>query len=52
MVPTLKENVKRSVHFIQVSKGQNSHLPIPDAFKPLIKKIVQFNKKKNKIKKK
>lgn len=35
-----------------VSKGQNSHLPIPDAFKPLINKIVQFNKKKNKIKKK
>ena len=35
-----------------VSNGENSHLPIPDEFKPLVDKIVQFNKQKNKIKKK
>ena len=33
-------------------KGGSSHLPIPDEFKPLINKIVKFNKEKNKIKKK
>ena len=35
-----------------VSNGENSHLPIPDEFKPLVDKIVQFNKQKNKLKKK
>ena len=35
-----------------VPKGESSHLPIPDEFKPLVEKIVQFNKQKNKIKKK
>ena len=33
-------------------KGGNTHLPIPDEFKPLINKIVKFNKEKNKFKKK
>lgn len=32
--------------------GENLHLPIPDEFKPLVKKIVQFNKQGNKFKKK
>ena len=35
-----------------VSKSDNPHLPIPDEFKPLINKIVKFNKQKNKLKKK
>lgn len=35
-----------------VPKGENTHLPIPDEFKPLVNKIVKFNKQKNKIKKK
>lgn len=34
------------------SNGENLHLPIPDEFKPLVKKIVQFNKQGNKFKKK
>lgn len=35
-----------------VQKGESSHLPIPDEFKSLVDKIVQFNKQKNKLKKK
>ena len=35
-----------------VPKGESSHLPIPDEFKPLVEKIVQFNKQKHKYPKK
>ena len=35
-----------------VPKGENSHLPIPDEYKPLVDAIVIFNKKKNKFPKK
>lgn len=34
------------------SNGGGCHLPIPDEFKPLVNKIVKFNKQKNKLKKK
>lgn len=33
-------------------KGENSHFPISDEFKPLLDAIVKFNKQKNKLKKK
>jgi hypothetical protein len=32
------------------SNGENTHLPISDEFKPLLDAIVDFNKKKNKLK--
>ena len=34
------------------SKGDNTHLPISDEYKPLLDAIVKFNKQKNKLKKK
>ena len=34
------------------SKGENTHLPISDEYKPLLDAIVKFNKQKNKLKKK
>lgn len=34
------------------SKGENTHLPIPDEYKPLLDAIVKFNKQNNKPKKK
>jgi hypothetical protein len=33
-------------------KGENTHLPISDEFKPLLDAVVKFNKKKNKFPKK
>ena len=35
-----------------VSKGENTHLPISDEYKPLLNAIVKFNKQNNKLKKK
>ena len=34
-----------------VSKGENTHLPISDEYKPLLDAIVKFNKQKHKFKK-
>ena len=34
------------------SKGENTHLPISDEYKPLLDAIVKFNKQKHKLKKK
>lgn len=57
-----KENASHSHEWIELPngnmarkpspKGENTHLPISDEFKPLLDAVVKFNKKKNKFPKK